>query len=57
MAFPDDLTIRLARETDVPVILGFIRDLAEYEKLLDKVVADEAALRATLFGLRPPPRC
>src|SRR6185295_1152809 len=34
-------------------ILAFIRDLAEYEKLAHEVVADEAALRATLFGARP----
>jgi len=53
MAYPDDLTIRLARDADTPAILGFIRDLAEYEKLAHEVVADEAALRATLFGARP----
>ena len=41
------------RPTIAPTILGFIRDLAEYEKLLHEVVADEAAVRATLFGLRP----
>jgi GNAT superfamily N-acetyltransferase len=48
-----DLEIRLARDTDVPVILAFIRELAEYEKLLHEVVADEPTLRATLFGARP----
>jgi len=46
-------SIRLARASDVPTILRFIRALAEYEKLLDQVVADEAALHATLFGARP----
>jgi GNAT superfamily N-acetyltransferase len=30
-----------------------IRDLAEYEKLLHKVVATEERLRATLFGASP----
>jgi GNAT superfamily N-acetyltransferase len=45
--------IRAAREDDCATILGFIRDLAEYEKLSHEVVADEAALRATLFGARP----
>lgn len=47
------LNIRSAQEEDVPLILRFIRDLAEYERLSDKVVANEAALRATLFGVRP----
>jgi len=42
--------IREANESDVPLILQFIRDLAEYEKLAHVVVATEAQLRATLFG-------
>src|SRR5256885_16185713 len=42
--------IRQATEADVPVILRFIRALAEYEKLSHKVVATEESLRATLFG-------
>ena len=45
--------IRLAHADDCATILGFIRDLAEYEKLIHEVVADEAVLRATLFGARP----
>ena len=47
--------IRIARgvENDVPVILEMIRGLAEYERLLDKCVATEETLRATLFGDRP----
>lgn len=48
-----DLAIRIARADDVATILGFIRALAEYEKLAHEVVADEAQLRATLFGPRP----
>jgi GNAT superfamily N-acetyltransferase len=48
-----DVTIRIARADDCATILGFIRDLAEYEKLAHEVVADEAQLRATLFGPRP----
>lgn len=47
------LRIDPAREQDVPVILDFIRQLAEYEKLSGAVVATEDALRATLFGERP----
>lgn len=42
--------IRTATESDVPLILTFIRDLARYEKLEDRVVATEEMLRATLFG-------
>ena len=42
--------IRSASEDDVPLILEFIRALAEYEKLAEKVVATEQQLRATLFG-------
>jgi GNAT superfamily N-acetyltransferase len=53
MSYPDDLTIRFALTGDCATILGFIRDLAEYEKLAHEVVADEAALRTTLFGVRP----
>ena len=40
---------RYATEKDVPLILQFIRDLAEYERMLDQVVADEALLREQLF--------
>jgi GNAT superfamily N-acetyltransferase len=46
-------TLRAATREDLGLILGFIRDLAEYEKLLDQVVADEAALDAALFGTHP----
>jgi len=48
-----DLTIRFAGPDDAPQILAFIRELAEYERLAHEVVADEAQLRATLFGVRP----
>ncbi len=42
--------IREATDADVPLILRFIRDLAEYEKLAERVVATEETLRRTLFG-------
>ncbi|HEU0301413.1 MAG TPA: GNAT family N-acetyltransferase [Longimicrobium sp.] len=45
--------IRPAVEADVPLILRFIRELAEYERLVHEVVATEERLRATLFGARP----
>ena len=48
-----ELSIRFARADDTATILGFIRELAEYERLAHEVVADEPALRATLFGVRP----
>ena len=43
------LTFRFAAEADTPLILKFIRALAEYEKMLDLVVADEALLADQLF--------
>lgn len=43
------LSIRAATSADVPVILGFIRGLADYEKLSHEVEATEEKLRATLF--------
>ena len=43
------LTFRYAVRKDIPLILQFIRDLAEYEKLLDEVVADEATLEEWIF--------
>ena len=48
-----DLVIRYAVPDDAATVLELIRDLAEYERLLHEVVADEAAIRATLFGVRP----
>ena len=43
-------TIRKAKEEDVPVILRFIKALAEYERLSHEVVATEEDLRRHLFG-------
>jgi GNAT superfamily N-acetyltransferase len=42
--------IRPATPADVPTVVRLIRALAEYEKLLDRVVLKEADLRAHLFG-------
>ena len=41
--------IRFANEEDAALILDFIKDLAEYEKMSDLVVADEALLREWIF--------
>ncbi len=46
------LEIRPAIVEDTPLILQFIKELAEYEQLSDKVVATEELLRETLFGER-----
>ena len=45
--------IRLAQRGDVPVILALIRELAEYERAPDAVVATEDQLRESLFGAHP----
>ncbi|SMC04404.1 GNAT family N-acetyltransferase [Rubrobacter radiotolerans] len=44
--------VRLATEADTPLVLDFIRRLAEYERLAHEVVATERDLRETLFGER-----
>lgn len=44
-----EFKIRLAEEKDIPLILGFIRELAEYEKMLSDVVATEEILKESLF--------
>jgi GNAT superfamily N-acetyltransferase len=47
------ITIRPATEADTALVLGFIRDLARYEQLEQRVVATEDDLRRWLFGERP----
>lgn len=42
-----------ATERDVPLILGFIRELAEYEKLLDRLETSEERIRNTIFSAEP----
>jgi len=48
----ESFEIRTTTEADVPVILGLIRDLAEYERAPDAVVTTEAGLREVLFGAK-----
>ncbi|HSU68244.1 MAG TPA: GNAT family N-acetyltransferase [Tepidisphaeraceae bacterium] len=50
------IDIRPGTEQDVPLILGFINELAEYEKLSHAVVATESLLREHLFGPSPAAR-
>jgi GNAT superfamily N-acetyltransferase len=47
------LQIKQATAEDVPLILTFIRELAQYERAFDRVSATEEGLRLTLFGSRP----
>lgn len=42
-------SIRGATEKDIPLVLRFIKDLAEYEKLPHEVTATEDILRRNLF--------
>ena len=44
-----DITFRFAQRNDLPLILSFIRGLAEYEHMSDQVIADEATLEKWLF--------
>lgn len=46
-----------ATERDVPLILQFIRGLAEYEKLADHLEASEERVRENLFGASPKAFC
>lgn len=45
----DKLTFRNAERRDTALILRFIKELDDYEKMLDEVVADEATLEEWLF--------
>jgi GNAT superfamily N-acetyltransferase len=51
------LTIRSARPGESGVVLRFVRELAEYEKLSHSVEATEAALDAVLFAEHPSVFC
>ncbi|HEY7638324.1 MAG TPA: GNAT family N-acetyltransferase, partial [Steroidobacteraceae bacterium] len=47
------IRIDAATPADVPVILELIRELAEFERLLNEVTATEAQLHEHLFGPHP----
>ena len=49
----NSIHIRPATESDVPLLLSLIRQLADYERLTHQVVTDEATLRESLFGENP----
>jgi GNAT superfamily N-acetyltransferase len=48
-----DFRIVQAAERDVPLIIWFIKQLAEYERLSQEAVMTEDLLRESLFGKRP----
>ena len=50
---PDGFHIRPAAPDDVPLILRFIKGLAEFERLSHAVTATEDGLRESLFGANP----
>lgn len=44
------LALRDAGEADLPLVVRYVRALAEYERLADQAVATEAEFRRFLFG-------
>jgi GNAT superfamily N-acetyltransferase len=46
------LKIKKASETDIPAILGLLREFAEFENLLEFLEVNEERLRVALFGER-----
>lgn len=45
----NEITFRYAEESDVSLVLKFIKELADYEGLLNEVVATEATLQEWIF--------
>jgi len=45
----ESFSYRYANRQDVPLVLRFIKELADYEEMLSEVVADEATLEEWLF--------
>jgi GNAT superfamily N-acetyltransferase len=50
---PDGLRIERATEQDVSLLLTLIRELADYERLAQHVVATDRDVRESLFGPAP----
>jgi GNAT superfamily N-acetyltransferase len=53
MRASQDISIRAVRESEVDLVLTFIRELAQYERLADQVTATRDDIHAALFGPRP----
>ena len=49
----ESLVIRPAEPHEAPLVLSFVRELAEYERLSHEVVATDEGMRQALFGPRP----
>ncbi len=45
-----DFEIRTAEEKDIPLLIDFVKKLADYEKMSDEVIADEEIYRKSFFG-------
>ena len=46
-------SVRIAKPADAALVFAFIRELAEYEKMSDDVVTNEAEIASALFGANP----
>jgi GNAT superfamily N-acetyltransferase len=51
------VNVRVASPADIPLIWQFVRDLAEYERLLHEVEITEDDIRRDLFGENPRAFC
>jgi len=51
------LAIRAARPDDSALVYSLVRELADYEKLIDEVDATEEMIAAALFGDQPRIHC
>jgi GNAT superfamily N-acetyltransferase len=51
------IAIRAARPDEAGLVLSFVRELAEYEKLAHQVEASEATIADALFGASPGVYC
>lgn len=47
------ISIRPAAPSDVATIMGFVRELATFEKAPDEVTSNEDIMHEALFGVRP----
>jgi GNAT superfamily N-acetyltransferase len=51
------VVVRVARETDAPLICALIHELADYQRMADEAKIGEAEVRAILFGATPRAFC
>ncbi|WP_340818629.1 GNAT family N-acetyltransferase [Methanolobus sp. WCC4] len=48
----NEISVRHTNEQDIPLIMDFVRSLADFEDLSDHVISTEDSLREALFGER-----